>query len=832
MPKRFITPVITRLTVDRSTASFVAQPRPRLSWTASADGDWRQASALLRLTRGGLSIEHRHDGPECVDVEWPFDPLHPREEVALEVQVVASDGSRSPWSAPQTFGAGFLGDGEWHAEFLTDGAGPSRFRTEFAIPTAVTRATLFATARGVFVAHLNDDRVSDDVLAPGWTAYRQRLTLEAWDVTAQVSLGVNHLELTVAGGWYTESYGFGDDHARYYGDEVAVAAQLHLEFEDGTASTVRTDGAWSVSSTGPLVSSGIYAGEEFDATRTWTGWRPARVADRGILPSARSAPPVRRQELVAVREVLETPSGARVLDFGQNLVGRVRLVSRGRPGDVITLRHAEVLEGGELALRPLRRATACDRYTHGGDGPEVWEPEFTFHGFRYVQVDGVAELRAEDYTAVVLHSDLERTGSFESSSPLLNRLHENVVWSMRGNTLALPTDCPQRDERLGWTGDVQVFALTAAFLYNCDAFLASWLEDLALEQSAADGVVPVVIPWVIGWEPTEVAGWGDAATVVPWVLYERFGDRSVLERQAASMRAWADRLRRRADGTGLILGGFQFGDWLDPAAPPEHPERGATSPDLVASAWYIRSLDLVARLDALLGVADAGYAADAVVAREAFRARFVAGPRLTSDSATAYALAIAFDLVPGSELQFGDRLAELVRAAGHRITTGFLGTPVLLDALSSTGHANDAVDLLLQEECPSWLYPVTMGATTVWERWDSMRPDGSLNPGEMTSFNHYALGSVADWMHRRLAGLSALEPGYRVVGVAPHITARLDSARAELRTPYGLASSGWSRRADGSVRVECTIPTGARGVVELPTGAVHEVGPGMHGWTL
>lgn len=828
--------MITRVVVDRGSGPLLSTPAPRLSWVTSADsGSWVQSAATVRVLRDGIEAHHTWVGSDSVDVEWPFTPLHARDHVRVQVRVEGVDGSTSDWSAPLNLTAAFLETGEWQARFLTAGPGPARFETTVMIDGPGVRATLYGTALGLFTADLNGVPVSSDVLSPGWSAYRRRLIHETWDVTSALKPGPNQLGLTLAGGWYTESYGFGEDHAPFYGTTPAVAAQLHLEYPDGRSQWVRTGEGWRSSQRGPLLSSGIYAGEEVDRGAEWTEWIDARIlpTETAPVPEARTMPPVRRHETRAVARVITTPSGATVLDFGQNLVGRVRMTSRGAPGNLVTLRHAEVLEDGELALRPLRRATATDRYRHGGEGAEVWEPEFTFHGFRYVQVDGVDELRAEDFEAVVIHSDLRRTGYFESSDALLNRLHENVVWSMRGNMLALPTDCPQRDERLGWTGDVQVFAPTAAFLYDVDAFLGSWLTDLALEQEAADGVVPVVIPWVLGWEPTEVAAWGDAATVVPSVLLERFGDRTLLAQQLPSMRAWADRLVRRSAGSGLIEGGFQFGDWLDPTAPPEHPERAATSADLIASAWYVRSLDLVSRALHELDRPPAEYAAVAERARASFRRRHLRPDgRLSSDTPTAYALAICFGLLPDIERDLGDRLAELVRIADHHITTGFVGTPLVLDALTSTGHHDDAVDLLLQRGCPSWLYPVTMGATTVWERWDSMRPDGSLNPGEMTSFNHYALGSVADWMHRRLAGLAPAAPGYRTLRIAPVVTSRLDHARAELDTVYGSASAGWARSSDGSITVSCTIPTGTTAVVELPDGSVHHVGAGSRSWTV
>ncbi|MFJ8795149.1 family 78 glycoside hydrolase catalytic domain [Streptomyces sp. NPDC102462] len=417
-----------------------------------------------------------------------------------------------------------------------------------------------------------------------------------------------------------------------------------------------------------------------------------------------------------------------------------------------TLRHAEVLEHGELGTRPLRNAAATDRYVLSGGGEEIWEPKWTFHGFRYVEVDNwPGPFAPEDVTAAVMHTDMARTGDFATSHPLLQRFHENVVWGMRGNFFSLPTDCPQRDERLGWTGDIQIFAPTAAFLYDCDAFLRSWLEDVRLEQRAAGGVVPMVVPAVIPQVPgllKPVAAWGDAITVVPAVLWERFGDHQTLRDCYASMAAWVEVVQDRAGSALLWEEGLQFGDWLDPDAPPERPGDAKTDAGIVATAYFYRSAQLTAQTAALLGLeADARHFADlAERIAEAFRGAYVTPHgRMMSDSPTAYALAIVFRLVHDERLQaMGDRLRDLVRAAGYRIATGFVGTPIVCEALTATGHAAAASRLLTRTECPSWLYPVTMGATTVWERWDSMLEDGSINPGQMTSFNHYALGAVAD----------------------------------------------------------------------------------------
>jgi alpha-L-rhamnosidase len=512
----------------------------------------------------------------------------------------------------------------------------------------------------------------------------------------------------------------------------------------------------------------------------------------------------------------------------------------GPAGTVVTLRHAEVLENGELGTRPLRAAKATDTYTLAGRGEEIWEPRFTFHGFRYAQVTGLPDgIDPSAVTAVVVHSDMRRTGWFESSHELVNRLHENVVWGLRGNFLYLPTDCPQRDERLGWTGDIQVFTPTASFLYDTDGFLSSWLTDLALEQkSTGTGSVPFIIPNVLPHAVEPAAAWGDAATVVPTVLHERFGDVGILATQFESMRDWADTLLEIAGDSMLWAGRFQFGDWLDPTAPPDDPFAAGTDPDIVSSAYLYRSVDLVAKAAAVLGREEdeARYADFADRVRTAFLREYVTDAgRMMSDAQTGYATAIMFGLAGTAEQRasMGERLADLVRTNGYRIGTGFVGTPLIADALTVTGHLDAAGRLLTQTENPSWLYPVTMGATTIWERWDSMLEDGSINPGEMTSFNHYALGAVADWLHRTVAGLAAAEPGYRVIRVAPQPLPSLSFARAAHESPYGRVASGWQRLEDGRVEIRVSVPANARAQVILPgTNETIEVGAGEHIWTV
>ena len=829
----------------RDDTSFVATPEPRLSWTVVADDDgWMQASAEVSDGHRSVTIEDA----ESALVAWPFEPLAPGETRSVRVRAHSAAGVRTDWSEPLAVEAGFLSAGEWVARPVglaatEREAQPAVVRTTFTIDRPVERALLFWTALGVAEPEVNGAAVSDDVLAPGWTAYRDRLVHETVDVTPLLHDGENVLSATIAGAWYTEKYGFFTFTNRLYGTQPSFLAQLRVVYQDGSDETLAATGdGWEAAGDGMVVDSGIYPGEHQDLRRTPTAWSTARVGAAALpgyehvpVPEARIVPPVRRTTTLPVAAVLDTPSGGRILDFGQNLVGRLRIRARGAAGSRLVVRHAEVLEDGELSLRPLRNAAATATFDLSGSD-DVLESRFSFYGFRYAQLTGV-DVSPDDIEAVVLHTDMTRTGWFEASDPLLDRLHENVLWGMRGNFLSIPTDCPQRDERLGWTGDIQVFAPTASFLYDCNAFLTSWLRDLTFEQARAGGAVPLVVPAALpGFGASDgatPAAWGDAATVVPSVLLERFGDVSVLAAQYGSMRDWVDAVLRDAGDDGLWAGRMQLGDWLDPAAPADKPGAARVDSDIVASAYLARSLRQVADAAQLLGHdGDAAhYAALAERSRAAFVAEYITpSGRMMSDAVTAYALALEFDLATDRRQRqaLGDRLAALVREGGYRIATGFVGTPLVADALTNAGHLHAAERLLLQTECPSWLYPVTQGATTVWERWDSLLPDGSVNPGEMTSFNHYALGAVADWLHRTVAGLAPAAAGYRRLRIAPRPLTALNHASARHETPYGTASVSWRRDGDQIV-VTAVVPPNTTAAVSVP-GAPEEVSAGTHEW--
>jgi alpha-L-rhamnosidase len=837
----------------------IGEARPRLSWIVeTAANGWRQAAYEIEAHDADGDLRERTGwvaSGQSALVAWPFAPLRAGERVSLRVRVRGEDGQASTWSALTPVEAGLLSPDDWSARFVTpdwdeDITQPQPsplLRCEFDVLPAMTRARLYITALGVYEARINGCVVGDQVLAPGWTSYNHRLLYQTFDVTDLLHAGRNAIGAMLGDGWYRGRLGFNGGRRNIYGEHLALLAQLEISYADGSSERIVSDENWRAAR-GPILASDLYDGETYDARLErdgWAepgyddrGWHGVRLLDRELTTlEAPAGPPVRRIEEIAPVSIATSPTGRTIVDFGQNLVGRLRLSVRGAAGQTITLRHAEVLEQGELGTRPLRKAQATDRYTLRGEGVETWEPRFTFHGFRYAEVDGwPGALDAADLRAVVCHSDLERTGWFSSSDPLLNRLHENVVWSMRGNFLSIPTDCPQRDERLGWTGDIQVFAPTAAFLYDSAGFLSSWLADLAADQSA-EGVVPFVVPNVLGPSLPPAAAWGDAAVIVPWVLYQCFGDERILAVQFESMRKWVDLLDRVAGEKHLWDTGFQFGDWLDPNAPPDNPAAARTDRRVVATAYFAHSAQLLAQVAGVLGRAEDEdhYRQLAEQVRATFNAEYVtAEGRVFSDAETAYALVLQFALLPNANQRdyAGRRLAELVRESDYYISTGFVGTPLICDALCSVGAYDVAFRLLTQRGCPSWLYPVTMGATTIWERWDSMLPDGSINPGEMTSFNHYALGAVADWLHRTVAGLAQAEPGYRRLAIAPHPGGGLTSASARLRTPYGLAESAW-KIENGEIEVAIVVPPNTSASVTLPgsSSPAIELGAGRYRWS-
>ena len=851
--------LLAQLTVGGLRVEYLTNPigidvvQPRLSWRlASTERNTMQAAYQLQvgtsessLTRGAnlLWDSGKITSDASIFVDYAGPPTVSRTRYYWRVRVWDASGRASQWSPVAFWETGLLQLPDWTAQWIGPPPNPSDslpspsplLRRAFRIDDRVRSARLYVTSLGLYEVYLNGQRVGDQLFTPGWTSYRRRLQYQTYDVTPLLRPGANVVGAMLGDGWYRGHLGFFGQR-NLYGRRLALRAQLEIRYESGRTERIVSDTGWKITA-GPVLASDIYGGETYDARRgrELSGWSSAPYDDREWAavalvdppPSALVAslsPPVRRVRELRPADIRRAPSGETIFDLGQNFTGWARLSVRGPAGTTVTLRFGEVLDReGNLYTANLRAAAQTDRYTLSGNGREVYEPHFTFHGFRYVAVAGLpAAPDSATITGIAVSSDLAQTGSLVTSDSLLNQLQRNIVWGQRSNFLDVPTDCPQRDERLGWTGDAQVFARTAAFNMDVSGFFAKWLSDVAADQDPS-GSVPWVIPNPLGGDSTRfagTAGWSDVAVIVPWTMYLTYGDRRLLERQYPSMRAWIDYARRRA-GTELIWRpGWQFGDWLalhsdDPSYP------GATTgTDLIATAFLAHSTDLVSRTAAILGrAADAAvYRARFNAIREAFNREFVSRTgRVGENTQTAYALAIAFDLLPDSLVPAAAaRLAQDVESRDHHLTTGFLGTPYLLHVLGTTGHMGTAFQLLMQRTYPSWLYPITRGATTMWERWDGIRPDSSFEDPGMNSFNHYAFGAVGDWMYQNVGGIDVdpAAPGYRRSRIAPRPGAGLTSASASLETAYGTLQSAW--RVEGQRFVlEVTVPANTSAEVTL-----------------
>ncbi|MBI5833238.1 MAG: family 78 glycoside hydrolase catalytic domain [Armatimonadetes bacterium] len=695
-------------------------------------------------------------------------------------------------------------------------------RRNFVVTGPVKRATAYVSALGLFELHLNGGKVSRDLLRPGWTDYAQRLPYCTYDVTAAIRPGENVLGALLAEGWYAGHLAFMHAH---YGTDMRLIAQLEIEFEDGSRQVVATDGTWQARY-GALLYGDLLAGEWYDARlelANWdqpgyhpVDWQPVNAEP---LPDTRlvwsPAPPVHRQQEFKAVSVSQPKPGQYVFDLGQNLVGWAKLRIKAPAGTHVRLQFAEMLNpDGTLYLTNLRSARAIDTYVCRGGGLETWEPRFTFHGFRYVSVWGLPTAPPLDTVAgVAIHTDMAQTGSFECSEPMLNQLQHNIEWGQRGNYLEVPTDCPQRDERLGWTGDAQVFARTGCFNFDVAAFFTKWLADVADAQQP-DGVICHVAP------RTEIGGasaaWGDAIIVCPWTIYLCYGDQRILADYYEPMRRWLDWQTGTAPDHLRPAGGF--GDWLQ--------QDCNTPSEVIQTAWYAHGAALVAQVAQVLGRGEdaARYAALATDIRAAFQRAFVTDDgTIHGDTQCVYVLALAFDLLPEPQRPLAAaRLAERLRERDVRISTGFVGTPYICAALADHGHLDLAYRLLLNDCYPSWGYSVKHGATTIWERWDGWTAEHGFQTPSMNSFNHYAYGAIGDWMYRVVAGLDSAEPGYGRLRIAPRPGGGLTYARAELVTPHGPAKAAWAID-DGQLTLDVVVPTNAAATVVVPTSAPDRV---------
>lgn len=776
--------------------------------------------------------------------------LSPETEYVWTLQVWDNHGKVSKKVSSQ-WQTGIQADA-WKAQWISssDTALPTYFRKPETLSGKVKKATAYITSHGLYEAFINGKKVGNHLLTPGWTTYNKMLQYQAYDVTALLQSGKNTFAAVVSPGWYSGGMNVGDPKNRYrYGKDVSLLMQVHIEYTDGSRACVLTDGSWEccvpaeekTAKAGGMIFANIYDGQTVDARlmdASWatntpqTAWRrKAKVMDfpkNHIIATVNE--PVRAYETLPAKEYIVTPKGEKVIDFGQNIVGWERVKLSGKKGDQVRITHAEVLDKeGNFYTANMRAAKTTSLFILNGEGMETFEPTHTFYGFRYIKVEGVeGDLNPADFEAVPVSSGFDRVGHFNCSDETINQLQSNIEWGFWDNFVDVPTDCPQRDERLGWTGDAQVFFRTASFLGRVDNFFRKWLSNLNVDQRH-DGRVPRVIPDTYNWGDyrTAATGWADASTIIPWNHYMAFGDVSILEQQYKSMKGWVDYMVKQSEKKGMLWNnGDHYGDWLFYSESNDPGGRSAvTSSHLVAQCFFTHSADIVARTAKLLGkMEDAAYYEKvASEARKAYMNEYVTPNGLiSSDTQTAYVLALQFNMLPEHlRAQAVDRLVANIKRYGNHITTGFLGTSYICNVLTEFGRSDVAYKLLLQETCPSWIYSVKRGATTIWERWNSILPDGSIIDG-MNSFNHYSYGAIGDWLYRSAVGIREAAPGYKKIVVRPHTGGGFGHMEASTQTPYGKVAAGWTAEKDvlRTLKVEIPVNTTAEIYVPAPSAEV------------
>ncbi len=653
-------------------------------------------------------------------------------------------------------------------------------------------------------------------MTPGWTSYHHRLQYQIYDITKMLR-EENEVEIMVGNGWYKGVYGFMLT-PNIYGDRVGAFAEIHMEYGDGKREVLCTDESWKVR-TGEILCSEIYMGETIDTTvdeaQGNTGTVSVTDFDRQTL-TAQENEPVRITERIPAKELLVTPKGERLVDFGQNMTGIVEVKVHGRKGQKVVIRHAEVLDKeGNFYPETLRQAKSEDTYICNGE-EQTFLPHFTFHGFRYICVEGLDSLTPEQFTACVMHSDMEKTGNFHCSNGKVNQLQSNIAWGQRGNFLDIPTDCPQRDERLGWTGDAQIFSWTAAFNRNTALFFRKWMRDVAAESSLEKGV-PHVVPDILGSYSS--SAWSDVAVIVPWVVYQIYGDKGILEENWKCMHEWVDYIRNQCGENGLWQSGYQYGDWLALDKEESADRTGATDKYMIANAYYLYVTDLVKQTAGILGLEEEEkkYQELYDTVLEAFRQEYYTNTgRIVSETQTGAVLSLYFNLAREKDRKrILQNLKTNIENHKNHLATGFVGTPYLCHALSENGEHELAATIFMKEDYPSWLYAVNMGATTVWERWNSIMPDGSFDVSGMNSLNHYAYGSVGDWMYRKVAGVSQSEPGYKKFKIQPMFVKGIEEAGVEFESVYGKIESKW-RCKDGKIHGWVRVPANTTAEIHLP----------------
>ena len=809
---------------------------PRFSWKMEAE-EKNTMQALYRIVVREDSVQGtvvwdsgNVSSAESVLIEYEGSALRAETRYTWQIQVQDNHGNEA--FAEAAFETGIFDPETFSAEMIThdfpaeETACPV-FEKTFSLRKKPKKARVYATAHGVYEMHLNGKRVGDYRMAPGWTSYHKRLQYQIFDVTDLLEKE-NTISITVGNGWYKGILGFTCEPDRY-GKKTAAFAELHVTYEDESTENVFTDESWSVR-TGEIRSSEIYMGETIDSVCAWDqkGKVFTEPFDKKIL-TAQENEPVRITGRIPAKELIITPKKEKVIDFGQNITGAVEVRVNGSKGQKITIHHAETLDReGNFYPDTLRQAKSVDTYICNGEA-QVFLPHFTFHGFRYICIEGMEELSLEQFIACVMHSDMEKTGDFTTSNPKVNQLESNISWGQLDNFLDIPTDCPQRDERLGWMGDAQIFSWTAAFHRNTALFFSKWMRDVAAESSLEKGV-PHVVPDILG--QYSAAGWSDAAVIIPWVVYQIYADRGILRENWKCMHEWVDYVQAHCNESGLWQTGFQYGDWLALDKEESADRTGATDKYMIANAYYLYVTDLVRKIAGILGKdeEEQRYAALYERTLEAFQQEYYTSTgRIVSETQTGAVLSLYFNLAREKDRKrIVNTLLTNIENHKNHLSTGFLGTPYICHALSENGAHDMAGTLFMKEDYPSWLYAVNMGATTIWERWDSVKPDGTFDTSGMNSLNHYAYGSIGDWMVRKVGGLSQLEPGYKRFLVKPMFVKGIEKWETHFTSVYGPISLRTSCM-NGEIRIHVEVPANTTAVICLPEREeTVEVGSGIY----
>ena len=807
---------------------------PRFSWKMeSEEKDTLQTAYEIKVTdENGKFVWNSGKKASDQSVLIPYEGEILTDEMLYKVEVSVTDNHGNAESIEGTFETGIFDNTEFIAKMITSDFSEEEtacpvFGKTFAIDKKVKKARLYATAHGVYEVTLNGQTVGDYRMAPGWTSYHNRLQYQIYDVTEQLA-AENEIAITVGNGWYKGIFGFTCEPNRY-GTQAGAFLELHVEYEDGSKDVIATDETWSVK-TGEIRCSEIYMGETIDTDEPELAEGKVLVKefDKTVL-TAQENEPVRITERISGKELITTPKGERLVDFGQIITGVVELHVKGEKGQKIVIRHAEVLDkDGNFYPETLRQAKSIDTFICNGE-EQIFRPHFTFHGFRYICVEGMEEFTADQFIACVTHSDMEKTGDFNCSNKKVNQLQSNITWGQRGNFLDIPTDCPQRDERLGWTGDAQVFSWTAAFNRNTALFYTKWMRDVAAESSLEKGV-PHVVPDILGQYSS--SAWSDVAVIVPWVVYQMYGDKGILEENWKCMHEWVDYIKNNCEENGLWQSGFQYGDWLALDKEESADRTGATDKYMIANAYYLYVTELVKKTAEVLGKDEEAkkYADLYETTLDAFqREYYTETGRIVSETQTGAILSLYFDLAREKDRKriLNTLLTNIENHKNH-LSTGFVGTPYICHALSENGAHEMAATLFMKEDYPSWLYAVNMGATTIWERWNSIKPDGTFDESGMNSLNHYAYGSVGDWMYRKVAGLSQLEPGYKKFQVKPMFVKGIEECGTEFESVYGKIVTNTSCK-NGKIHVHVEVPANTTAVIVLPEKEEeHEVGSGVY----